>query len=431
MSKIQSIHIENFKRISAADVAPGTHLFVVGGNNEQGKSTLLDAIAAAFGGAKAVPGQAVRVGESAGEIVVDLTDGYRIRQRIRVDEQGKQSVTTQLTRTDEDGVRSEIKSPQAMLAAMAGTLAFDPLAFGRMSPAEQLATLKKLVQLDTFELDGTHDTAFARRTDVKRAADALKAQLEAMPLDQTAPAEALDTATLAADLAAEQAKSDAAARAGRAAEVARHEWTQCEQRVVRAREALTAAQRAMADAEGRLAAAKQVVLAAEATADAAPRGDVAGATARLAGVSEHNARHAKARARAELSAKLDEMRDEYRSLTATITSSREAKAAAIASATYPVEGLALGDAGVLYRNVPFEQASQAVKVRVGLAIAAGMAPRLRCVLVREGAFLDDDSLATVARWAVENDMQVLMERVGHGDECAIIMHDGRVSEVRS
>lgn len=79
-------------------------------------------------------------------------------------------------------------------------------------------------------------------------------------------------------------------------------------------------------------------------------------------------------------------------------------------------------------GLPFEQASQAVRVRVSLAIVEAMKPRLRCVLMREGAFLDDDMLAVVAQWAIDKDMQVLMERVGTGPECSIIMHDGRVQQ---
>ena len=431
MSKITSIHIENFKRISAADVAPGTHLFVVGGDNEQGKSTLLDAIASAFGGAKSAPSQAIRAGAETGEVVVELSDGYRLRQRIRIDADGRQSVTTQLTLTDESGVRSEIKSPQAMLSAMAGTLAFDPLAFGRMSAAEQLAALKKLVQVDTSALDAEHDAAFARRTDVERSAKQCAAQLEAMPLDATAPTEALDTATLAAELADEQAKSDGRARLVRASEQAQAAHERAEQAAKNAEAALRAAELVIQAAQSRVVDSSAAAIAAAAEAGAASPGDVAGATARLAGVSEHNARHAKATARAALVAKLDGMREEYRALTETVKSSRSAKMNMIAFAKYPVDGLTLGDAGVQYNGVPFAQASQAVKVRVGLAIAAGMNPRLRCVLVREGAFLDEQSMATVAQWAIDNDMQVLMERVGHGAECAIIMHDGRVSEVRT
>ena len=430
MSKITSIHIENFKRISAADVAPGTHLFVVGGDNEQGKSTLLDAIASAFGGAKSAPAQAIRSGAEAGEVVVELSDGYRLRQRIRLDADGRQSVTTQLTLTDESGVRSEIKSPQSMLSAMSGTLAFDPLSFGRMSAAEQLAALKKLVQLDTSALDAEHDAAFSRRTDVERSAKQCAAQLEAMPLDATAPTEALDTATLAAELAAEQAKSDGRARLVRASEQAQAAHERAAQAAANAEAALRSAELAMQAAQSRVADSRAAAIAAAAEAGAASPGDVAGATARLAGVSEHNARHANATSRSALVAKLDGMREEYRALTDTVKSSRSAKTNMIAFAKYPVDGLTLGDAGVQYNGVPFAQASQAVKVRVGLAIAAGMNPRLRCVLVREGAFLDEQSMSTVAQWAIDNDMQVLMERVGHGAECAIIMHDGRVSEVR-
>jgi chemotaxis protein histidine kinase CheA len=427
MSKIKSIHIENIKRLRTVDVTPGTHLFVVGGKNDQGKSSLLDAIQMAFGGAKAAPPQPIRSGSDDGEIVIELDDGYRIRQRHTAT-----GVTTTLHRTA-DGVRSEIKSPQAMLSAMAGTLALDPLAFSRESPAKQRELLASLVKLDTSAIDAEHDEAFARRTDVNRAGKELSAQIEAMPVDPDAPNEPLDTAALAAELQAEQAKNDAKWRAEeqakafwRAEAAAKTKRDQTSVAVIRAREALAAAEQAEARETNALHEAEQAAQAADAKAEQMPVGDTAAVTARLSGVTEHNARHAAARTRAERVAKRDALREESAALAARIEAAKAAKAQAIADAKFPVDGLGFSPSGITYGGIPFEQASSSVRIRVAMAIVAAMAPKLRCALIRDGMLLDDDALTAMTQWAIDNDMQILMERVGTGAECSIVMHDGSV-----
>lgn len=61
--KINQLEIENVKRIKAVKIEPKeTGLTIIGGNNNQGKTSVLDAIAWALGGEKYKPSQAVREG---------------------------------------------------------------------------------------------------------------------------------------------------------------------------------------------------------------------------------------------------------------------------------------------------------------------------------------------------------------------------------
>jgi DNA repair exonuclease SbcCD ATPase subunit len=430
MSKIQSITIDNIKRISHAEVTPGTHLFIVGGKNEQGKSTLLDAVEMAFGGKRVMPAQPIREGSESAEIVVQLDDGYRVRQRHTAS-----GVVTTLTHTGADGVRSEIKSPQAMLSAMAGTLALDPLAFVRDTPAKQRAILQEITKLDTSALDADEREAMDRRKNVVAAGKDLSARIDGLAPDPDAPTERLDTAALIADLAREhEITRDREAALRRAGELRRHAdrvmaaATEATDRRMELERELERAKQSEMMASAKADEADKSALAAEQSAESMPVGQPAPITAKIAGVSEHNARVDRAAARAELVRKRDALRDEAAALNERIAATRTAREAAIRDAAWPVEGLGLSESGITYQGLPFEQASQAVRVRVSLTIVEAMFPRLRCVLMREGAFLDDDMLAVVAQWAIDRDMQVLMERVGTGPECSIIMHDGRVAQ---
>ena len=61
--KIAALEAENVKRIKAVALTPSpTGLTIVGGNNNQGKTSVLDALAWALGGEKFRPTAAVRDG---------------------------------------------------------------------------------------------------------------------------------------------------------------------------------------------------------------------------------------------------------------------------------------------------------------------------------------------------------------------------------
>ena len=62
MSHITILKAENFMKITAAEVRPSGSMTVVGGENEQGKSSLLTAFEFLFKGAKALPPVPVHTG---------------------------------------------------------------------------------------------------------------------------------------------------------------------------------------------------------------------------------------------------------------------------------------------------------------------------------------------------------------------------------
>ncbi|MGG5344004.1 AAA family ATPase, partial [Enterococcus sp. AZ192] len=63
--KINKLEIENVKRVKAVKIEPtASGLTIVGGNNNQGKTSVLDAIAWALGGNKYKPSQASREGSA-------------------------------------------------------------------------------------------------------------------------------------------------------------------------------------------------------------------------------------------------------------------------------------------------------------------------------------------------------------------------------
>jgi len=134
--------------------------------------------------------------------------------------------------------------------------------------------------------------------------------------------------------------------------------------------------------------------------------------------------------RAELAAELARRQAQADDLTAKIAEADTAKVAMLRNAEFPLEGLSLGDDGVTLHGIPFEQASSAEQLRASIAIGAALNPKLAVMLVRDGALLDQSSLAMLAEMADAAGIQLLVERVGEGDRMGVVIEDGAIVEAK-
>jgi len=409
---IVSLQAENIKRLRAVSITPDGSMVIIGGRNAQGKSSLLDSIAFALGGKAGVPEAVLRDGARRGKVTCDLGD-------LTVTRTFTPGGGGQLTVTNADG--KKMTSPQAILDALTGSLTFDPLAWFKMDERKQLETLRELVGLDLSELDRKREAAYAKRTEVNRDGKERAAQLEGMTRYPDAPAEEVSIAALVE----EQEKGQKIQQ-----EVA-DKWV----RVANAEKALAHWQEQRVDAEKALAQATEHVvrdtkLLADATKEAKRVGanvlDMDAIKAKLQGAEEQNQQVRSNVEYAGKAAKLQALRAESQRLSDELRGIDDQKADKLAAAEFPVEGLSLSETGVLFQGRPFNVASSAEQLRVSVAMGFAMSPRLRVLLIRDGSLLDQDGLKLIAEMAEEAKAQVWIERVGDGDECAVVIEDGMV-----
>jgi hypothetical protein len=120
--------------------------------------------------------------------------------------------------------------------------------------------------------------------------------------------------------------------------------------------------------------------------------------------------------------------DEAKALTEAIDARDQAKRAAIAAAKMPVPGLDFGDGVVLLAGVPFDQASDAERLRASVAIAMAANPKLRVIRIRDGSLLDEDAMKVLEQIAIERDFQVWIERVDSSGQVGFVLEDGHVRD---
>ena len=83
ITKITAVSIENFKRIAQVNFSPDEMgITIIGGNNRQGKTSVLDAIMWGLGGAKFAPSQPNNLnGHGDAEIRIALNNGVTVERK--------------------------------------------------------------------------------------------------------------------------------------------------------------------------------------------------------------------------------------------------------------------------------------------------------------------------------------------------------------
>lgn len=430
-AKIIKLQTSNVKRLAAVEINPDGSLVVIGGNNGAGKSSVLDSIMYALCGKSTIPSQPIRQGEKRAKTVVKLSNGLTVTRTY--DASG-----SQLTATGPDG--EKLKSPQTILDRLVGDLSFDPLEFSRRKPKEQAELLRRLSGVDTTKLDADRARAFETRTDKGRDLKREKAQLDAAPEHPDAPAEEVSIAALTDELAAmqrqasENAKKRSDARlAGERAERGRRdceaEVHRIDNRIVELRSQLEQVERDRATNVESLTKAQQIAdeqRAALRALDSLTDPDDAPVRERIKSAEAINGKVRANRARVELAGRVDALSAEVEKLSSDIDRIDLEKREMLAAAKLPIAWLGFDEDGVTLAGLPLEQASQAERLRVSVAMGMALNPELRLLLVRDGALLDLASLRMMAEMAELEDFQILLERVGDGPECSVIIEDGHV-----
>jgi predicted ATP-dependent endonuclease of OLD family len=420
--KIVSLEAENFKRLKAIEIKPTGSTVVITGKNAQGKSSILDSIFAAVGGAGAVPSKPIRKGEQSAHIKLDLGEVIVTRKFT--------AAGSTLSVEQANGAR--FSKPQQMLDQLIGSIAFDPLEFTRMKPTDQFETLRKLVPLevDIDALDGQSRSDYEARTGVNRDAKSLRAQAAGIMVAPDLPAQPIDTAALLTQMQeAGEANAEIERRKAKREQAARDvEVMANEARGHRARAIAFRKQAEEADAEASAIETKEMDLRGKIeNAEALPAPiDVTAIRATVEQADKTNARIADRNRRQEIEAKAAEKEAQSQKLTDAIEARATAKADAIRAAKMPIEGLSFGEGEVLYSDLPLDQASQAERIRVSMAVAMALNPKLRVLTIKDGSLIDEEGLKIISEMVESNDFQLFIEKVSTDGSIGILIEDGSI-----
>lgn len=407
---ITSLEAENVKRIKAVALTPApTGLTLVGGNNNQGKTSVLDALAWALGGDRFRPDAAVRDGAMApAHLKVTLSNG------VIVERKGKNSA---LTVTDPTGRRSG----QQLLNAFIEPLALDLPRFMEASDREKADILLKIIGIGTelhtrdLEIKSLYD----KRTFTGQLAKQKKHFAEELIYYPDAPEEPVS----ASDLIRQQ--QEILARNG--------ENQRKRDRLAQLTDLFERQKKVVADLEFQLSTEKQrlttmqadVKIAQTSAADLQDE-STAELEASIQNIEKTNqmvrANLEKARAEDEAA----QYASDYYKLTEVITQKRADRIALLNGADLPLPELSVEDGALTYKGKHWRDMSGSDQLRVATAIIRRLNPDCGFVLLDKLEQMDMTTLTEFGRWLESEGLQAIATRVSTGSECQIIIEDGMV-----
>ena len=444
--KILDFAVRNVLKISELDLSmDGRNLVLIGGQNGQGKSSALKALAMALCGKQRLgdqwPDIALKEGEDRGSVTVRLSGdeelhdsaGFTVEFELRRKRGGVVVESMRLL----DSTGEEAAEPRALLNSLYSMNGFDPLSFEKSKPKDRAELLRQLMGLDFSELDEQRKTAYAERTVINREGVSKKSQLDDV-IEQChefkgdIPAEEVSVRELFSQLEEAQTYNRKTASAVEAAKEASdravNQFNKLFDEEKRLRERLEQLKTELVDATSVVRETETVLD----KAGAAQKIDESSIQEQIRSADTVNqAVRLKAR-RDELDAEVKKLQAASQKLTDRLSAIDEEKQERLASAKWPLPGLSLDESGVLLDGLPFEQASKAQRVMASVKIGMAMNPKLRLLISQDGNDLDDDTLTALADVLEQNDFQMLLEFVTRTAEdearCAVVFHDGTAQQ---
>lgn len=408
--KINKLEIENVKRVKAVKMEPTANgLTIIGGNNGQGKTSVLDSIAWALGGNKFKPSQAQREGSAIPpNLHIVMSNGLIVERK------GKNS---DLKVIDPDGT----KAGQNLLDSFIDELALNLPKFMQQSSREKASTLLQIIGVgeQLVLLEKEEQDTYNRRHAIGQIAD----QKEKFAKEQEYYPEAPKDLVSASDLIKEQ--QEILARNGEN-QRKRENLVKIQRLHEEATRNVERLKLELSEAETKLANAIQDLV----TANKSVENLVDESTAELEkSITEIDEINRKVRANLDKDKAEEDARGyraEYEELTEALTDVRKRKAALLDNADLPLAGLSVEDGELIYNGFKWDNMSGSDQLKVATAIVRKLNSNCGFVLLDKLEQMDQESLKEFGDWLEAEGLQAIATRVSTGEECSIIIEDGYV-----
>ena len=408
--KINKLEIENVKRVKAVTIEPTSNgLTILGGNNNQGKTSVLDAIAWALGGNKYKPSKPARDGSmNPPTLRLELSNGLIVERK------GKNS---DLKVTDPSGQ----KAGQQLLDSFVEELALNLPKFIESSAKDKANTLLQIIGVGEklWELDRKEEQLYNERRTIGQIADQKKKYAAEQPQYPEAPNELVSIADLIHEQQEILARNGENARKRQNRENIVNEMHLSEARLKQLKEQLDQEEAVHDKLMGDYVEANKSIedLVDESTEEIENS------------IANNEEINRKVRAnldkeKAEEDAK--QYKSQYDNLSAEIQKVRDERTSLLDSADLPLPGLSVEDGELVFEGQKWDNMSGSQQLRVSTAIVRKLKPECGFVLLDKLEQMDIPTLTEFGKWLESEGLQAIATRVSSGEECQIIIEDGYV-----
>ena len=420
--RLIGMEISNFLKVTLLTLKfdEKENLVIIAGNNGEGKTSALNAVESALAGGHAIPAEPLTKGKAKGYTILETTD-YVIKRSYT------KTGTSLVVEAKEGG---KIASPQKLLNSLVGSISFDPLAFSNMKAKEQLATLQELLGLDFSELDEKRATAYEERRYFNRELKSEESRLDGIESFPDVPKEIQSANSILKKL-------DEARLFGEALTLKYQELQACEddisgtkQEIQDRKDEILVNQKRIDELKqyGKRIVKNQKTLVDQAKQMESEKPDARAMQSELDNIEETNEKVRSNIRRSEIRENIDTAQKLVNRKQNIIDTLDEEKQKQLSEAKMPVKGLSFDETGVRFNDIPFQNCSQAEKLRVSTAMGMAENPKLALMLIRDGSLLDDKSMKLMYDLAQEYDCQILLEYAGTHKDAKVVLENGEAKE---
>ena len=406
--KINKLEIENVKRVKAVKMEPSASgLTIIGGDNNQGKTSVLDAIAWALGGNAFRPSEAARHGSTIPPYLhIVMSNGLVVERK------GKNS---DLKVTDPTGR----KGGQQLLDSFVEKLALDLPRFMEANDADKAKILLNIIGVgeQLRQLEDEEKKIYNDRTVIGRIADQKAKFAREQPYYPDAPKDIVSAADLIRQQQEILARNGEKQRLIHEHDIILGQLDEADRSIERIRKELQAALTLKNELEVKLKASERTPheLEMESTEELERN---------ISDVDEINR---KVRANLDKDKAEEDAQTyahQYADLTTKLEDVRQQKRALLDHADLPLPELTVSDGALLYKGQRWDNISGSDRLIVATSIVRRLNPECGFVLMDKLEQMDLKTLKAFGAWLEEQGLQVIATRVSTGDECSIIIEDG-------
>ena len=405
-TKITSLELENIKRIKAVQITPtASGLTIVGGKNNQGKTSVLDAIMWILGGDRYRPSEPHRDGS-----VTPPYGKITLSNGLVVERKGKNS---DLKVIDPSGNRAG----QQLLNEFISQFALDLPKFMNGNNKEKANTLLQVIGVGDklYELDQKEKELYNQRRTIGQIGDQKKKYAAELPVFPEAPSELISASELIhqqQEILARNGENQK--KRNQLAELEAHSsqlQKQIDQLVMeqaRVKKDLEIARMDAADLHD------------ESTAELEKN---------ISDIEEINRKVRVNLDKEKAETEAQEYLQKYDEFSVLLEEVRSERTDLLKGSNLPLEGLSVEDGELTYKGFKWDNLSGADQMKVGVAIVRKLNPKCGFVLLDKLEQMDMDTLNEFGAWLQQENLQVIATRVSTGDECSIIIEDGVAASV--
>lgn len=408
---IINMFIQNYKKIVQVEYVLDGEELSVKGNNGEGKSSVIDAIRRALGGAVAKKNkQPIRLGEEFAEVILEL-DNMIITWYLELDGKPKLKIMSK------EG--HYFRGPDAMMKELVSKMAYDPQEFMALHPLEQKKIAISMLdtgEYDIADLDLQRQEAYEKRTISNRKAKEYQTlTYKCGVIDPNIPIEVISVSMLSNELTSAMALED--------------QHNQDIIQLARNDNLLGQKQKMIdslqAEMERIQLESKDLNTSINNFED--PHSEKI--KEQIDSAEGINEKVRNAQQKEIYSAKQEEQEDLSKGFTDEIEEVDETKKWILQNTDLPVEGMGFNDQGITINDIPLKDCSAAEQRELTMEIYFKTAPSgkdaVKIVFIEDGSLFDPESLEHIKKMCEDRGFQLIIEIVGTDmGENQIIIEEG-------